>query len=89
MRSYYTDEERLLDDTLFLLFAGHETTSHSLTTGVYRLIKHPECRERLRTELNQLLKEKSLEHLTLSEINSIEYLHMFIKECLRIETAIV
>ena len=88
MRSYFTDNGHLLDEILLLLFAGHETSSHTLTTAIYRFLKHPECREKIRAELGALTNGKELEQLTLSEINTLDYLHNFIKECLRLDTAI-
>ena len=88
LRSYYTDDKLLLDDTLFLLFAGHETSSHTLTTAVFRLLKHPECRARLLSDISALRGDRSVEQLSLSQINEVEYLHWFIKECLRIDTPV-
>ncbi len=40
----------LLDNCIFLLNAGHETTTNLIANGVFTLLRHPEQRRRLRAE---------------------------------------
>lgn len=51
----YMSEELLLDETLTLFLAGHETTSNALTWTWYLLAQHPEQAERLHAELDEVL----------------------------------
>jgi cytochrome P450 len=46
--------EELKDQVLLQLFAGHDTTSSTLTSAMYFLHKHPEFHERLRKEIDEL-----------------------------------
>ncbi|HKO94407.1 MAG TPA: cytochrome P450 [Polyangiaceae bacterium] len=46
---------QLRDEALTLFFAGHETTSHSLSWTLYLLSQHPEVRSRLEQEVDEVL----------------------------------
>jgi cytochrome P450 len=50
--------EQLRDEALTLFFAGHETTSHALSWTHYLLSQHPQARERLERELDELLGDR-------------------------------
>jgi len=43
-------ESELLQNCVFLLNAGHETTTNLIGSGLYLLLNHPESAERLRSE---------------------------------------
>ena len=47
-------DERLLDEALILLVAGHETSANALTWLLYLLARHPAEQVRIRTELDCL-----------------------------------
>lgn len=51
----YMSEDLLLDESLTLLLAGHETTANALTWTWYLLGQHPETEERLHAELDEVL----------------------------------
>jgi cytochrome P450 len=46
-------DEQLLDHTLTLLFAGHDTTTTTLAVLMYELARHPEWRDRVVEELER------------------------------------
>lgn len=50
--------EQLMDETLTLFFAGHETTSHALSWTLYLLSQHPDVHARLTAELDAVLGDR-------------------------------
>jgi len=47
-------DERLRDQMVTMIFAGHDTTTTSLTFAFWALANHPEVRERFHAEVDQL-----------------------------------
>ena len=85
IESLYTDQEKLLDDLLVLLFAGHDTTSHAITASIYLMLKHPDKQKIVKEELEAALAGRKIEDLNLQEINDLEYCGKFIRETLRLD----
>ncbi|WP_026734343.1 cytochrome P450 [Fischerella sp. PCC 9605] len=58
-------ESEIIDQALFLLFAGHETTATLISWVLFELGSHPEWRDRLREELDRVVGDAPLqvEHL--------------------------
>lgn len=58
------DDRELIATCIQLLFAGHETTSNLLATGLYYLLKHPDQLAELRRhpELGEQVVEEVLRH---------------------------
>jgi cytochrome P450 len=54
-RTDEVDDERIRDEVVTLLLAGHETTALALTYTLYALAIHPDRAERLRDELDAVL----------------------------------
>lgn len=82
---------------LRLFFAGHETTSHALSSLFYYIKKFPETEEKILNEIKAKLPELlegdlSLEKLktvlTNDRIIDLEYLSMAIKEAMRIDSTV-
>ena len=73
--------ETVLDETLFQLLAGHDTTLHSLVNMMFLLAQHPEVRERCREEQQGASLE---EPLTLESLRALPSLHQVIQETLRL-----
>lgn len=46
-------KDDLFDDLLVVMFAGHGTMSHGITSGIYLLKKNPDKKAKLMKELNQ------------------------------------
>ena len=57
------DMERLIDETMILFVAGHETTSNALTFTLQLLAKHPEVQDRARNEAIRLMHPASAEQM--------------------------
>ena len=49
------DDEQLRAQVFTFLFAGHETTSVSMSWTLYELAKYPEIQEKIRREANEVL----------------------------------
>jgi cytochrome P450 len=63
-------ESELLQNCVFLLNAGHETTTNLIGNGLYLLLKHPESAERLRSD-PQLIGSAVEECLRLESPNQL------------------
>jgi len=63
-------ESELLQNCVFLLNAGHETTTNLIGNGLYLLLNHPESRERLRGD-PQLIATAVEECLRLESPNQL------------------
>ncbi len=48
-------DEPLLDESLTLFLAGHETTANALTWAWFLLAQHPEVKAMIRRELDKVL----------------------------------
>lgn len=82
------DKEEVFQDLIGFLFAGHETSSHSITSALYFLAKNPETKNKLLLEIRQLRGMSTSEtksYLTKERINNFEYLYCVIKETLRLD----
>ena len=75
------DEEELFGQVFLFVFAGHETTSVTLSWIFYFLAQYPDVQERLRREVKKTLNGKKGNW----EIyESIEYLTAVINESMRL-----
>jgi cytochrome P450 len=75
------DQKTLRDNAIVMFIAGHDTTSTALSYELYNLGKFPEMQEKIFYEIAE--KIPSDRDATAEEIDSLEYLTMFIKESLR------
>lgn len=80
----YTDEQ-LRDQVMTLFFAGHETSATALTWIHYLLSIHPEVRQRLEREVDQVVGGTSP---TAEEIKSLTYTEQVVNESLRLYSPI-
>jgi cytochrome P450 len=83
-----SNKEEIFQDVLSLLFAGHETSSHAIGSTMYFLYKFPKVRAKLERELKELENkshEEIKEILTKAKLEEFEYLHLVVKEALRID----
>jgi len=68
---------------LDMLFAGIDTTSHTLAFALYLLARNPEKQIKAQKELDEVMGDGS-ESLTVKQLNKISYIKLVIKESLRI-----
>ncbi|KAJ7434100.1 cytochrome P450 [Mycena galericulata] len=67
------------------LFAGHETTSASLSWALHALSQKPAVQSKLRDELFTL----STENPTMDELNSLAYLESVVRETMRVHAPVM
>ncbi|KAL1713598.1 cytochrome P450 [Schizophyllum commune] len=76
------DKQVLTDEIVNLLVAGRDTTSGTLTYGIYKLAQHPEIADKLRAEI--LDKVGPTRRPTYEDIRDMKYLRAFLNEVLRL-----
>jgi cytochrome P450 len=75
------DMERLVNNVLTLLEAGHETTAKALTWTLYLLARAPEWQDRVRAEIAQVCGE---EHIASQQIAELRITQQVLKESMRL-----
>ncbi|TRM60069.1 cytochrome P450 [Schizophyllum amplum] len=79
----YTQDRRILTDEIVnLLVAGRDTTSGTLSFGIYKLAEHPDILAKLREEI--LDKIGPTRRPTYEDIRDMKYLRAFLNEVLRL-----
>ena len=75
-------EDKLVDNMMTFLAAGHETTASSFTWAVHMMCKHPEVQSRLRDEIRSHISSLD-ETIDDAKIDGMPYLHAVCHEVLR------
>jgi len=75
------DDKLLRDEVATLMLAGHETTANALSWTWMLLAQHPEVRQKLEAELQQVLQGRLP---TIEEIRSLHYTNQVVKESMRL-----
>ena len=73
-------DKQLRDETMTLVFAGHETTATALGWMTYIMAKQPEVVKKIRHELSAVVGDRAI---TTSDLPALPYLEMVIKESMR------
>ena len=73
--------ERLINNLLTLLEAGHETTARALTWTLYLLARAPEWQERVRAEVTEICGE---DRITSEHIGALRITQQVLKESMRL-----
>jgi cytochrome P450 len=73
--------QRLRDELVTLLLAGHETTASTLGWSLHLLDRHPEWRERLHTEACEVLGDRVPEH---NDLLRLRHTTMVVQEAIRL-----
>ncbi|KAB1197677.1 MULTISPECIES: cytochrome P450 [Haloferax] len=84
LRAYDAGEqtdENLRDELMTMLLAGHDTTALTLTYAWYLLSQHPEAKERLHRELNDVLGGRTP---TAEDVRQLEYTERVLNESMRL-----
>jgi cytochrome P450 len=74
-------DQQLHDEAMTIVLAGHETTALALSWAWYLLSEHRETRERLATELDQVLVDRAP---TLSDVPKLRFAEAVILESMRL-----
>ncbi|MEV6430475.1 cytochrome P450 [Nocardia sp. NPDC051463] len=82
--SKLTDRE-LRDEVITMLFAGHETSSSALTSAMLLLQVHPEARQRLCDDVDDVLSDG---RATMTDLPALPYSKQVLEEALRLKPPI-
>ncbi|WP_117210192.1 cytochrome P450 [Allorhizocola rhizosphaerae] len=73
--------QRLRDELVTLLLAGHETTASTLGWSLYLIDRHPDVRQRLHDEAVEVLGDRRPTH---EDLRRLTYTGMVIQEAMRL-----
>lgn len=80
----FTDEE-IIGNTLILLFAGEDTTAHTLAWAIWLLASHPEIQTPLAAEASEILGEAPFPG-DYEVVNRLPYCEAVLRETMRIKS---
>ncbi|XP_047312829.1 cytochrome P450 90B1 [Impatiens glandulifera] len=83
LRNSNLTKEQILDLVLSLLFAGHETSSISISLAIYFLSSCPDSVRRLREEHSEIARDKKQTELNWDDYKKMEFTQCVINETLR------
>ncbi|MEM8909110.1 MAG: cytochrome P450 [Bacteroidota bacterium] len=75
------NDQQLLEESLILFVAGHETSANALAWTWYLLGQHPEVVQQIREEFNQVLGDRRPQF---SDLPQLAYLQRVIQESMRL-----
>jgi cytochrome P450 len=73
-------EKQMRDELMTLIFAGHETTAHTLTWAWYLLAKNPDKLKKAQREIDEKMGGRPI---GVQDLRELPYLEMCLKESLR------
>ncbi|EFX02953.1 cytochrome p450 alkane monooxygenase [Grosmannia clavigera kw1407] len=87
------DRKVLRDQLIAVLLAGRDTTAGTLSWGIYELARHPECVQRLRAEIAEVVGVEGAQGTscrlpTYADLKSMRYLQHVLNEILRMYPAV-
>ncbi len=74
-------DRELVEQSLTIFMAGHETTAYALAWTFYLLSQHPAVRDKLHAELERVLAGRTP---TLADLSQLPYLEKVLKESMRL-----
>ncbi|XP_061395359.1 probable cytochrome P450 311a1 [Musca vetustissima] len=80
--------KEIRDEVNTFVFAGVDTTTAAMCFVLYCLGKYPQEQQKLLEEIQSIRRESDEGFPNTSDLNKLEYLDMFIKECLRLYTIV-
>lgn len=84
VQEYQTHEitpEQFLGDVKNFFIAGHETTGNILSWTIYLLLRHQECFDKLKHEINFIIGNSAP---ALEDLSKLEYTEMVLNETMRL-----
>ena len=76
--------QHVKDEVMTLLGAGHETTAALCTFAVYVICEHPDCLEKIRREVQNVLGDPSNIDFSYEQVAEMKYLNQVFKEVMRL-----
>lgn len=77
--------DRMRDELVTLLLAGHDTTASTLSWALYLLDRHPEVADRVRAEIDGVLGDRPP---TFEDLHRLGYTSMVLQEVMRLYPAV-
>ena len=74
-------DKQLLDESMILFVAGHETSANALAWSLYLLSQHPDVVQKIRAEADRVLGDRQPDF---QDLRQLEYLYQVIEESLRL-----
>mmetsp|Transcript_6236 Transcript_6236/g.7584 ORF Transcript_6236/g.7584 Transcript_6236/m.7584 type:complete len:575 (+) Transcript_6236:49-1773(+) len=74
---------------MLILFAGHDTTGHTMTWLTYELAKHPEYQQKLHQEVDQFFKDLNGRDPVYEDCEKLPFLTRCVMETLRLWPAVL
>lgn len=81
--NYFSDED-IVNQTIFLLFAAHDTTTAAVTHTIYYLARNPDVKEKLYQECLGVGKDQ----LLYDDLSSVPYMQQVFNEVQRIRPSV-
>ena len=78
----YKDNDVIVDEIKGILFAGHETTGHTISFCIYELLKNPDIMKEVIEEIDEVLENGKIEDM--NQVGRLVKLESCIKETLRL-----
>ncbi|MFJ4856374.1 cytochrome P450 [Streptomyces sp. NPDC088730] len=78
-------QNRMRDELITLLLAGHDTTASTLNWTLYLLDRHPEAGDRVRTEVDEVLGDRLP---AIEDLHRLTYTSMVLQEVMRLYPAV-
>ncbi len=75
------DRERVRDEVMTFLGAGHETTANALTWLWYTLSQYPEARRRMEAEVDEVLQGRTP---TFEDVDRLPWTNACLQEAMRL-----
>ena len=72
-------DERLADQMVTMIFAGHDTTTTALTFAFWAIANHPQVHKRFQAEIDELETPP-----TMDDLDDLEYTEKIVQETLRL-----
>ncbi|KAN0129605.1 cytochrome P450 [Lactarius tabidus] len=78
----------MVDQIATLLFAGHDTTTNTLSWCLYGIARDPKCQERVRSEIAAMRMKKGGQILSATDLDTMTYTLATLKESLRLHLVV-
>ena len=74
-------DQQLIDESLILFVAGHETSANAMSWTLYLLCQYPEILEKLAAEISEVVGDKQI---NFEDISRLQYMRQVIEESMRL-----
>ncbi|XP_050306331.1 uncharacterized protein LOC126743337 [Anthonomus grandis grandis] len=78
-------QDDIRDEVDTFMFAGHDTTSSAITSGILLLSERPDIQKSVRDELKEIIGSNRDRPLTYNDLQNMTYLELVVKEILRLK----